>query len=475
MKLERRVFLKSASAFAAAGAGVSFAHPEETPALRLGIISDLHYRTFDNGKGLQNCLGIEKILRYLDRRKVDGVVVCGDLTDFGTADALRGLAKLWFKVFPGNRRSDGAPVKPLFLMGDHDMGGYMHTQHRKWVLPACPDPKELDEIIPEMDVAALWKECFHEDWSPLEVKSLKGVQFVMAHHPLHTKASDNGNTIPGLAEFLAKQNLDPSKPFFYVQHRVLRGTLGFGPKSGWESGKATKVLERYPNAIALCGHAHRNVTDEYNLWQGAFTAFLVPSGNYNLTREGHENGYRRPDGKDIISPLGEIRRSWQGLVGTLYADRFVVERIDMLSEAKIAPDWVISLPSPDGTQNVAVRAEKAVAPQFASEAKVTVQTRKFRTRAKKIEDVVMVSFPVAHSTNRFPRAFDYRVDAVENGKTVASKLVFSKGQFWIDEKDVLDVECPFRISDLPADWRTSVKFTVTPRDSFGNEGSPIIS
>ena len=85
-----------------------------------------------------------------------------------------------------------------------------------------------------------------------------------------------------------------------------------------------KILEKYPNAIALCGHAHRNATDEYNLWQGAFTAILVPSSNYNITRPGYENGYQRPDKKTIVSPLCNIRRSWQGLVGTLYSNRFVI-------------------------------------------------------------------------------------------------------------------------------------------------------
>ena len=80
--LSRRDFAKSA-AFAAVGANAAFAQSREIPVLRIGILSDLHYRTFDNGKGLQNCLGIESTLRYLDRRKVDGVVACGDITDFG--------------------------------------------------------------------------------------------------------------------------------------------------------------------------------------------------------------------------------------------------------------------------------------------------------------------------------------------------------------------------------------------------------
>ena len=45
---------------------------------------------------------------------------------------------------------------------------------------------------------------------------------------------------------------------------------------------------------------------------------------------------------------GEIRRSWQGYFGTMYHDRFVVERRDFLNGMQLAPDWTIPLPGPDG-------------------------------------------------------------------------------------------------------------------------------
>ena len=53
------------------------------------------------------------------------------------------------------------------------------------------------------------------------------------------------------------------------------------------------------------------------------------------------------------------------------------------------------------------------------------------------------------------------------------KFVFSKGQFWADDRDVSPVECAFAKSDLPDDWRTTVKFSAAPRDSFGNRGREI--
>ena len=95
--------------------------------------------------------------------------------------------------------------------------------------------------------------------------------------------------------------------------------------------------------------------------------------------------------------------------------------------------------------------------------------------AKKSTDAVVVSFPVAHATDRTPRAFDYAVTAEKGGKIIKEKYVFSKGQFWADRLDAKMVECAFAKSDLPDDWRTTVKFSASPRDSFGNRGVEISS
>ena len=433
--------------------------------MRLGMISDVHLVLKDNGKGLQNSLCFEPALRYFDRRKADGVLIAGDLTDFGTASALRYFASIWKKVFPGNRRSDGAPVVPLFIFGDHDMGGYMHKYH--W----APKAEIESGIIPEMDVSALWRECFGEEWAPIQVKACCGYQFVLAHHPRHRVASDHGNSIPGLADFLAAQNLDPKKPFFFVQHRIFKDTV-LGKGCGWENGKTTAVLTNYPNVLALCGHGHCNAADELCLWQDAFTAIQVPSINYCCTRPGRENGYNNLD-TGAIMPKGEIRRSWQGMFGTMYADRFVVERLDFLNELPIGPDWTIPLPSPDGSLRADARVKRAVPPQFAPGAKITVSERTVVNRAKKSTDAVVVSFPAAHAAASSPRAFDYAVTAAKDGQVIKEKYVFPKGQFWADSLDTSPVECAFAKSDLPEDWRTAVKFSVAPRDSFGKRGKAI--
>lgn len=469
--MTRKEFLGGAAAFAVGpmmGQTVFNTPPcgSRTPTMRLGMISDTHLVVNDNGWSVQNSLCFEPALRYFDMRKADGVLVAGDLTDFGTASGLRHFASIWNKVFPGNRRSDGKPIKLLHIFGDHDMGGYMHTY--SW----APKEEVDSGVIPAMDIAALWDECFHEEWAPIQVKECCGYKFILAHHPRHTAESDNGNSIPGLAAFMAGQSIDPNEPFFFVQHRVFKNTA-LVPGFGWENGKTTEVLKSYPNALAVCGHGHANTVDELCLWQKEFTAIQVPSLNFCCTRPGRENGYNNSD-KDAIMPKAYITKSWQGMFGTMYSDKFVVERRDFLNGMPLAPNWVIPLPSSDGSLRTEVRTKRSIPPLFAKGAKVSVSEGTVVNKAGTSTDAVIVSFPVAHATARTPRAYDYAVTARKGGKVVKEKFVFSKGQFWADVKDTQPVECAFAKADLPADWRTSVKFSAAPRNSFGKRGVAIV-
>ena len=467
--MNRRQFIGGAAAFAAFGQD-AFAGAGE-PLLKLGMLSDVHLLTRETGKGLQNCLCFEPALRYFDARKADGVLICGDLTDFGTTVAFKRFVGIWNMVFPGNRRSDGEPIKPLFIFGDHDMGGYMYKL--PFAKSHCVVPGELDDIFCEGDVGKLWDLCFHEKWAPIQVKELKGYKFILAHHPRHTPESDNGNSIPGLAEFMAKEPIDPTKPFFFVQHRVFKDTVSVPGARCYESGKTTAILKKYPNAIAVCGHGHLNAADDLNLWQGEFTAIEVPSINYCQTRKGRENGYVNSDVPGLVMPKANIRKSWQGMFGTMYADRFVVERRDFLNEAPLGPNWVIPLPSPDGSASAKARAAKAVPPQFPAGAKITVRELKAKNREGQTTEQVYVSFPVANSTAKTPRAYDYEVLAIRDGKPFIRKQVYSRGQFWTESKDTSPVDCAFAKTELPADWKTAVKFAAAPRDSFGNRGKAI--
>ena len=99
MSLRRRDFIKTAAAFGAAGPAL--AQGAAAPNLRVGILSDIHVTA------LSNADWFEKALRYFDGRKVDAVLVTGDLTTWNKLPEFEAVATTWFKVFPGDRRSDG--------------------------------------------------------------------------------------------------------------------------------------------------------------------------------------------------------------------------------------------------------------------------------------------------------------------------------------------------------------------------------
>ena len=89
----------------------------DSPNLRLGVLSDIHI--YDE----KQVPVFERALAFFRDRKADGVIIAGDMADRGLVDQLELVAKVWFKVFPENRRPDGQPIEKLFVYGNHDVQG----------------------------------------------------------------------------------------------------------------------------------------------------------------------------------------------------------------------------------------------------------------------------------------------------------------------------------------------------------------
>jgi len=472
-EMTRRNFMTGLTAtaafFAAPGA---FAGPGAR--LRFGILSDPHVVTKPDPGAVQNCSTFEPALRYFESRKADAVLCCGDLTDFGTPASLRRAGEIWDRVFPGGKRSDGAPVINLFHYGDHDMGGYAHKYG--WAKDECEHyPEEVQVPICDVDYAKLYEECFHLPFAPVMVRDVKGYRFIVANHHPHTKETANGCRIPGLAEFLV-QNAPTDRPFFYSQHRMLRGTLIDDELGCCDIGETAKALEKYPNAIAFCGHGHKNAVDESMFWQGAFSAIGVPSINYCCSRPGFENGYSGSDGKPEkwAMPRGNIWRTQQALFATVYSDRMVIERRDFRYNLPLGPDWVVPLPKADGRASWKARSKRMGAPQFPKGATVTVREDRGKNRAKQEIDRIGISFPVVSAVGKAPRAAYYEVTATAGKKELFRRKVFSPGIYWADEKDKGPVEFFCARADIPEELRATTVFSVVPMNAFGKGGRPIV-
>ena len=345
--LTRRAFFGQATAATVlAAAGCFPKDGGDGPKLKVGVLSDIHLLVQKDS--MKSDVWFEKALRWYDERKADAVLLCGDIADCGLVSELEYAAEIWYRVFPGNRRSDGEPIARLFHFGDHDYAGYAHKY--PWAAKCSKDPDAPNHALVNEDVVEIWDRLFHEKWEPIQVKNVKGYTFVLAHHPHNM---EKGTVIPGLAEALAAANPDPTKPFFYSMHRPVYGTLPECDPKSLENDPNHKALAKYPNVMAFFGHCHRNCADELSLWQGEYTAVHVPSTSYCCTRGGRENSFscgnqadkKRPQLMDRV----DCMTSNQALFMTVCDDRIVHERRDVRHDATMGPDWVIPLPSPDGS------------------------------------------------------------------------------------------------------------------------------
>lgn len=445
-----------------------------------GVLSDVHLVPAD-------ARSVEKFkvtLRYLDSRKVDGIVICGDLTHRGTIPALRGFGRVWREIFPGDRRSDGGHVERLFVYGDHEVENmYCAVYTNDWTRRGCMEEMRSLDICSN-DRALQWKRAFGDDFCPIERKTVKGYDFVLAHIVMGDEPGLRWGEplyIPGLEEFFATNTFDRTRPFFYVQHKIPRGTVGGDKIWGQDDGRTTKLLSKYPNAVAFCGHKHRSAAEERMCWQGAFTAFQVPGHIGVATEEGHENGASSGD-RPSHSPQLQMPRldtgdGSQGFVMSLYDDRIVIERREFAQGGEVAPPWTVPIPN-DGSMSFASRASRAAVPQFAKGTAVAVREIRGQDRAGRATDQLSVEFPPVSGGKGLPRAYDYEVTAILRKayvrRVVGTKRVFSTKCHLAPELDKGPVVCVFGKDELPSDHDT-LEFEVRPANAFGAQGEPIRS
>lgn len=450
-KTGRRGFIGSALAFSAMPHLRTFAD-QAKPLLRMGVLSDIHVR--EQKTTIEPFLAA---LKWFDSRKVDGVVVAGDMADFGLVDQLRQVGAAWDEVFPGDRAADGRKVEKVFVTGNHDHHFHNHAYAKKMY----PDDAERFAHSLAKDFNAAWQECFHEEYHPFYRKDIKGFAFL---------ARQYGEK--GVAGFVnrEKRTLDPAKPFFYVQHQHLKDTCYGSWAWGRDKGDSTSALSPFPNAVAFSGHSHYSLTDERSVWQGAFTSIGTASLKYIVPPVGYENGSNDGERTEEMPSLN-LYQSKQGMIMNVFADRIVLERWLLLPRhrAPLGANWTIPLPfMKPAPFEFATRAAKAKAPQFPAGAAVEVAEHDGENRKKEKHRQVRVTFPAAVAGGR---AFDYEVRAEADNAQAVVRRVLSPDFHMPRSKDAEMVSCEFAAADLPAECR----FSVSPRNSFGSSGKAISS
>ena len=487
--INRRLFLSRGVAFAAAlgfsggRAAKAVGLAKGAARLRFGVVSDVHLAAA--GVKVSTCGDtelLEKAFRYFRDRDADAVMIAGDMADWGLIEQLELVAQTWNKVFPADKGLNGKPVEKLFVYGNHDRDG-QYGYLKRFNLP---EAMFAPERRISSDPSGVWTRVFGEPWEPMMLKDVKGYKFVLCQELEYPGTGAS-------ADFLERHRaeLEGTKPFFYTQHYHPRGTTCAPWTWGQDSGHSTKALSKFPNAVAFSGHSHVPLADDRVIWQGGFTSVGTASLRYLIPLGGRENSSPFA-AKDLQTKQMANMSGLPGQQGefvTVYDDCITIERRDFTHDLPVGADWVVPL-AYDGSLSFATRAAKAVVPQFATDAKVTLAEVKGENRAKQATDQVTVSFP---NVRAGVRAFDFEVVVeavdVDVEKVWMTKRVYSPGFFAPPSKDVSTVSCVFAKSELPPAYLPAwgkgdrlvgqsgmkYRFVVRPCNCWGRKGEAICS
>ena len=242
----------------------------------------------------------------------------------------------------------------------------------------------------------------------------------------------------------------------------------------------TRLLGKYPNAIAFSGHSHSPLDDDRDLWQGSFTSIGTSSLKYLYPMPARENTYQDDWSAKPPSQMPKMDPSdgRQGMVMRVYDDAITFEKREFVYDEPIGEPWYLPWPistrEPLSFEN---RAKTAAVPQFPAGTKATVTAGNGSDRYGTQQKQVTVHFPTVLKKNAGVRAFDYEVqveyDWLDVRHVCSTKRVFSPKCYLGENKEEGDVRCVFGESELPKDF--AYRFAIRPCNCFGAKGNPIYS
>ena len=482
--MNRREFLGGALAASVAYRLVPAWASDATPLLRFGAASDVHLRKrhplFPWVRGSEdNDVYLEKALRWFDRLKVDAVVIPGDIADLGLIPQMEQFADTWNRVFPKCRAADGRPVARLAVTGNHDIGQWPTL----WKKVSEDDQRKWRFDHPD-NLRKTWQRLFDEEWELVSRHDVKGIPFIRSQYmdlkpPVEDYFREHAGELPA------------DRPFFFIQHAHPSGTCFSDSKRGmWDyamNGQVTRVLARFPNAVALSGHTHNSVVDDRSVWQGAFTSVNCGSTwGAGMVYYGRDNALATFFGKSYqeqrMEPLVPMENAGRCcLAFDVYADHLTVHRWCVQTDEPIGEDWVIPLPARAGgpfdyAVAAARRQTEGAVPQFPRAAKIRIgKCEKAPSDVGpklKGSSVWQVTFPHAE-TVRGVRVFDYVVRVLRDGNEVIRSVVLAPDYFLPERLAKTDGRALFGADEIPHGVR--VRISVTPRDCYGVEGTDLVS
>ena len=464
IQLSRRNFLGGAAALMGMGGCRSLGIGGAEPNIVFGVISDIHITTPGS------TVAFRKALEYFRDRKVDAMVVAGDLSDWGLRSGLTYVADAWESVFPGGRAPDGRKVEKLFCTGNHDYDGYWYGD---MTLDMHVQGYSEAEALVKLGMKRCWEEAFHEPFAPVRRRTVKGYDFISAEWKEGQGWEKETNA------WFARNgaSLDPKKPFFYFTHYPIGGTTSCSLRDGRSAYPEIDAFKRMPNAVAFSGHCHWTLNDERSIWQGEYTAIAVPSMSYTTIPKGYENGSDKRNGTSSLSmpiiPARQYLKEAQGYLVSVFDDRMEIERRDFTEGVEAAPAWIVTPPAAAASRYTFANSEKRTpVPQFPAGAEVKTYTSNFETRNFSWTIMMMLEFPSAKACKG--RVFDYEVRAeMEDGSVAVVKRFLAPAFYRLERDEPACQRFAIDAKELPE--RGKYRLRVYPRNCFGVCGRPVAS
>jgi len=484
MNCSRRWFIGGAASFGAFQGCRFLPSPFDlgsTPQIRFGVVSDIHVIAENVDRdSCGNTRTFRRALKWFDRQGVDAVLLPGDMADAGLVSQLQCVADAWNAVFPdGKSRLDGRKVERVFVYGNHDWEGFGYG----YKVFGGPSKELVNDMIQKVGMKRAWEEVFEEDYAPVYRKTVKGFDFIGAHWDPSGNGCDWKHG-PQIDAFFAERcrDLDPERPFFYLQHPHPKDTC-YGPWAwGHDDGSSTRLLSRFANAVAFSGHSHYSLVDERTVWQGAFTSIGSGSLRYygapgnefpDFAFENAGWGDTRRKTEELMLPHYERWNERNGLLVSVYADRMTVARRDFLRDARLGPDWVMPLPAAESKPFAfAERARRHPSVEFPEKAVLRVEKGEVTPmKGTKTVPAHVVVIPAAVQTDGV-RVYRYELKVVRaDGSEVLRRHVLTPDSSLPADCLVKEVSLPVADSCLPKGEKLT--FSVEPVNCFGRRGKAI--
>ena len=400
-----------------------FIHPQApkteaddfVPVTRFIVTSDSHITTIGDVQSSR----LEKMIKLgykiaekdEDYKKLDAVLIAGDVTDMGTKIAFGSIK---------------AAVKPV-LKDETQFLATVSTSH---------DDRSIGKESLSLYEEIMGQETdFHRVINGFHFIGVSASKIEGEHYDEQQKQWLREQLDAAVAD-------DPSKPIFVIQHEHISNTVyGSSDFEGWGMPDFAEILKDYPQVIDFSGHSHYPINDARSIWQGEYTA-LGAGGLYYTEITVDDVKTVHPKNYRFVSTFWVVE---------IDADNRIRMRAVDLGAKEYLCEYLLESPL-DRQYTPEQQIARSKAPVFKNGTSLKIRNN-------------TVIFDVAESADGMP-IFIYRAFAVDaqGNKTPVGKTVPEYYRYKVPDTVKIQLE------DLPEDC---VAIEIVAENCYGMQSEPI--